>query len=382
MDLLDTLRGPVPPLAHDARAIAALAANPGCARRAVLDAAGVDKDLTARHLGFPAPFGQSRFAITRGNAFEDLVKDNGCAELLRLLRDLLGLPIPQVGYHDVAQVGAHLRHSHTRALIDRAARDSDDAGTFYDHPLLSLEIAGHVSYLEPDVVAFRLGGRFHIVEIKSFAMIDGQAEPAKVAAAARQAAVYVLALRRLLEDLGHDPGRVSHEVVLVCPENFANRPAAALVDVRRELAMLRRQLTRMTRVEEIVSGLPPGITFDLVRDDAGRPARPVAELTEAIGTVPARYAPECLSTCDLCLFCRDEARACGSTDQLGRQVRDQLGGVAGIAEALALAEGAGRPADGQEEIAGLLRLADRLRAECLTAEPLAGARLEALEGAR
>ncbi|GGQ32700.1 hypothetical protein [Streptosporangium pseudovulgare] len=362
---LDELRGPVPPRAHDARAIAALAANPGCARRAVLDAAGVDKDLTARHVGFPAPFGQSQFAITRGNVFEALVKENGCAELLRLLRELLGLPIAQVGYQDVESVGSHLRHSHTRALIDRAAREGDDAAVFYDHPLLSLRIAGQTSYLEPDVVAFQVGGRFHIVEIKSFAVIDGQAEPEKVAAAARQAAVYVLALRALLADLGHDPERVSHDVVLVCPENFANRPVATLVDVRRQLAVLRRQLDRMTRVDHLVEELPPGITFDLAPDSEGTPTRPAREVAGALRQVPARYAPDCLSTCDMCMFCRDEARCGGSTDQLGRQVRDQLGGVLGVDEALALAEGAAEPAEGQEEIAQLLRLAHRLREECL-----------------
>ncbi|GII02028.1 hypothetical protein [Planobispora takensis] len=365
MKRLDALRGPVPPRAHDARAVAALAANPGCARRAVLDAAGVDKDGTARHLGFPAPFGQSQFAITRGNVFETLVKENGCAELLRLMRELLGLPVAQVGYQDVENVGSHLRASHTRALIDRAARESEDSAVFYDHPLFSLEIAGHTCYLEPDVVAFQLGGRFHIVEIKSFAVIDGQAEPEKVAAAARQAAVYVLALRTLMAELGHDPGRVSHDVVLVCPENFANRPTATLLDVRRQLAVLKRQLTRMTRVDRLVEDLPPGLTFSLDPDSEGVPTRPAAELAEALARVPARYAPDCLSTCDMCMFCRDEARVCGSTDLLGRQIRDQLGGVSRMTEALALAEGTAEPAGDQEEVARLLRLANRLRQECL-----------------
>lgn len=364
---LDELRGPVPPVAHGARAIAALTANPGCARRAVLDAAGVDKGLMARHLGFAAPFGRSRFAITRSEAFEALVRDNGCAELLRLLRDLLELPVAQVAYHDLSSVEAHLRHSHTRTLIDHAARDSTGTGAFFDRPSLRLRIAGHPSCLEPDVVVFRFGDRFHIVEIKSFAVIDGQADPVKVAAAARQAAVYVLALRELLEELGHDPGRVSHEIILVCPKDFANRPVAAPVDVRRELAVLRRQLARMTRVEGIVAALPPGVTFDLARDDAGRPTRPPAELAEAVRQVPARYAPECLSTCDLCLFCRAEARERGATDLLGRRVRDELGGVASVAEALELAEGTRQPSPEQEEIAELLRFAESLRAECLAA---------------
>lgn len=365
MNRLDELRGPVPARPHDARAIAALAANPGCARRALMDAAGVDKDRTARHLGFPAPFGQSQFAIARGNVFEALVKENGCAELLRLLRELLGLPVAQVGYQDVESVGSHLRHSHTRALIDRAARAGEGTAVFYDHPLLSLKIAGHTSYLEPDVVAFQLGERFHIVEIKSFAVIDGQAEPGKVSAAARQAAVYVLALRALLADLGHDPGRVAHEVLLVCPENFANRPVVTPVDVRRQLAVLKRQLARMTRVDHLLEGLPEGLTFDLAPDGDGVPTRPAGELAEALYRVPARYAPDCLSTCDLCVFCRDEARGSGSTDLLGRQVRDQLGGVSGMTEALGIAEGTLEAAEGQEEIARLLRTADRLREECL-----------------
>lgn len=364
---LDELRGPVPPVAHDARAIAALTVNPGCARRAVLDAAGVDKNLTARHLGFAAPFGQSRFAITRGAAFEALVKDDGCAELLRLLRDLLEAPVSRAAYHDVSTVEAHLRHSHTRALIDRAVRGSGDTGAFFDHPVLRLRIAGHPSHLEPDVVIFQFGGRFHIVQIKSFAVIDGQADPVKVAAAARQAAVYVLALRELLEELGHDPGRASHEIVLVCPKDFANRPVAASVDVRRELAALRRQLARMTRVEKIVAALPPGVTVDLARDDDGTPTRPPAELADAIRRVPARYAPECLSTCDLCLFCRAEARERGATGLLGRRVRDELGGVASVEEALELAEGTREPSPEQEEVAELLRLAESLRAECLAA---------------
>jgi hypothetical protein len=76
---LDRLRGRALPVNHNARTIAALAANPGCPRRALMDAAGVDKQKIAAHIGYPAPFGQSRFAITRGNAFEAQVKGNGAA---------------------------------------------------------------------------------------------------------------------------------------------------------------------------------------------------------------------------------------------------------------------------------------------------------------
>ncbi|NEC22510.1 hypothetical protein G3I50_30335, partial [Streptomyces parvus] len=88
---LAELRGPsVAPHPLDARALAALAANPGCKRRALLDGAGVDKGVLATALGSPAPFGQSQFAFMRGNAFEAKVKADGGAELLRLLYERLG----------------------------------------------------------------------------------------------------------------------------------------------------------------------------------------------------------------------------------------------------------------------------------------------------
>ncbi len=70
----------MPAKALDARALAALAANPGCRRRAILDGAGVDKASLASALGSPSVFGQSQFALTRGNAFEARVKADGGAE--------------------------------------------------------------------------------------------------------------------------------------------------------------------------------------------------------------------------------------------------------------------------------------------------------------
>ncbi|MER7177851.1 hypothetical protein ABT367_41260, partial [Streptomyces mesophilus] len=88
---LAALRGPAaPPKPLDARALAALAANPGCRRRALLDGAGVDKSALAEALGSPSGFGQSQFAFIRGNAFEAKVKADGGAELLRLAHQRLG----------------------------------------------------------------------------------------------------------------------------------------------------------------------------------------------------------------------------------------------------------------------------------------------------
>ena len=379
MERLDRLRGAVPPRRHNARTIAALSVNPSCSRRAVLDAAGADKQAIAAHAGFPARFGQSRFALVRGNIFEAQLKADGCAALMRLLADTLGVTPAGPGATGIAGSPAGIevryddlgddedatvtaRHRRTRDLL---ARPADAA--LIDHPLLRLSIAGRPVYLEPDLIAARLAGRYHVVEIKSFAIVDGQADSAKVAAAATQAAVYVLALRRLIAELGRDEDLVSHDVVLVCPENFANRPTAVVLDVRRQLATLRRQLARLARVDTLLAELPDELTVDLRPDGAGRPTRPAADLVAALTRLAARYAPECLSACELAYFCRQEAA--GSTAALGRPVREALGGVPGVREALALAAGTAEPADDQAEAAALLRTAARLRAEALASGP-------------
>ncbi|TDC58969.1 hypothetical protein E1258_19670 [Micromonospora sp. KC207] len=379
---LAEIRGGVPPRRHNARTIAALTGNPGCERRAVLDSAGVDKPGLAERVGFPARFGQSRFAITRGNAFEAQVKADGGAELLRLVAERLGVDPggpalwTDLGVDDRSgatdapdrsgatdapdRSGQPGRAARSRAALAAAApTGAAEPAALFDHPLLGLDVAGQRVHLEPDLVAARLAGRFHVVEIKSFPVIDGQADPGKVAAAAIQSAVYVLALRELLAAEGHDEELVSPDVVLVCPRDFANQPLASLVDVRKQLLVLRRQLDRMARIDDLLARVPAGFTAD--------PAADPARLRRSLSSVPARYAPECLAACELAYFCRHETRA--ETAALGRPVREALGGVATVAEVLALAGGSDPGTPEQAEAAALLRAAARLRADALAGQP-------------
>jgi hypothetical protein len=328
-----------------------------------MDAAGVDKQKIAAHIGYPAPFGQSRFAITRGNAFEAQVKENGAAHLLTLLRDHLNLNVTEVGYTDFNDVGGNpareLRHVRTRLGLtggDYAPR------TLFDHPLLRLRVGGRHAYLEPDLIALRLDGSFHVIEIKSFPVIDGQADPAKVAAAAIQSAVYVRALRDLVAEAGGDPGRVGHETILIAPKDFTSQPVATSLDVRRQLGVLDRQLIRMAKIEDVLGPCPETLTFDLDPDDDGTPRRRREELAGAVALVPANYAPECLATCELCFACR--AEAAGSTGALGKSVREDLGGIEYTAQALALARGQ-LPSAERAEIAVQLLRAAQLREQLL-----------------
>ncbi|MEV6847184.1 hypothetical protein [Actinoplanes sp. NPDC051411] len=343
MNRVDSLRGPVPGKRHNARTIAALTGNPGCTRRAVLDAAGVDKPRLAQAIGFPGRFGQSRFALARGNAFEAMLKANDGALLRSVLGDISG---DYVDIGDDSDETLNARNARTRELL------TDQKTKLLDHPMLTIEVAGQTVFLEPDLIAFQpAGGLLQVVEIKSFAIVDGQADGAKVSAAAIQAAVYVLALRRLLGE-----ERVSHEVVLVAPVDFSMTPVAVVLDVRKQLSTLRRQLSRLASVSSLIAELPPWVSFDL--------AQPAPQLIKSIEALTARYAPECLSSCEMSVYCRSEAA--GTTGALGRPVRDALGGVESIEEALALADGVREPAEGQAEAAALLRAARRLRDEALS----------------
>ncbi|AMW10672.1 hypothetical protein A4E84_14835 [Streptomyces qaidamensis] len=360
---LAELRGPdVPAKALDARALAALAANPGCARRAILDGAGVNKTALASALGSPSAFGQSQFALTRGNAFEAKVKADGGAELLRLVHEKLDRsaePPADARVPDLTASGPQGRTARTELELREAAAHPG-AWTLLDHPMLALDVAGSPAFLEPDAVVVHPDGGWTVVEIKSFPLLDGSADPAKVGAAARQAAVYVLALEEVAARLapeGAPAPRVRHRILLVCPRDFSNLPAASAVDIRKQRAVTARQLARLTRIEDIADALPEGTCFS--------PELPVEELTAAVESVPATYAPECLSACELAFHCRSRSRREGAVTTLGRPVRAELGGLTTVEEVLAAARGeAGDPGD---PAVAALRRAAALRAEALEA---------------
>jgi hypothetical protein len=350
----------------------------------------VNKAALASALGSPSAFGQSQFAFMRGNAFEARVKADGGAELLRLVHEKLDAraePPTSGVVPDLSAVGPEGRTARTALAL----REATAAGvwTLLDHPLLALEVAGSPTFLEPDAVVVHPDGSWTVVEIKSFPMLDGSADAAKVGAAARQSAVYVLALERVAARLGAEPegragaegrsaeedsaepeGRraqdsapaapqVRHTVLLVCPKDFSNLPTASAVDIRKQRSVTRRQLDRLTRIEDIADALPEGTCFS--------PDLPTPDLTAAVESVPATYAPECLSACELAFHCRDRSRAEGAVTSLGRSLRAELGGLTTVADVLSASRGeSGDPTD--PAVAALRRAAE-LRAEALSGGP-------------
>jgi hypothetical protein len=129
------------------------------------------------------------------------------------------------------------------------------------------------------------------------------------------------------------------------------------VDVRKQRAVTRRQLARLTRIQEIADALPAGVCFS--------PELPAEQLTEAVEAVPAAYAPECLAACELAFHCRDRSRAAGAVTALGRSVRAELGGLSTVEDVLAAAHG--EAGDARDPAVAALRRAAELRREALGA---------------
>ncbi|WP_309032880.1 hypothetical protein, partial [Streptomyces alfalfae] len=287
---------------------------------------------------------------------------DGGAELLRLTHRFLGggpEPVPGgSAVPDLAAAGPEGRAARTALALREAT--ASDGWTLLDHPMLALDVAGTPAFLEPDAVVVHPDGGWTVVEIKSFPMIDGSADAAKVGAAARQSAVYALALEQVAARIEPAP-EIHHHVLLVCPKDFSNLPTASAIDVRKQLSVTRRQLARLTRVEDIAAELPEGTTFDV--------RRPAAELTAAVEAVPAAYAPECLSACELAFHCRARAREQGEVTALGRSIRGELGGLTSIDDVLSAASGA--TGDPDDPAVATLRRAAELRAEALAGEAAA-----------
>ncbi|MEU8158840.1 hypothetical protein [Micromonospora parva] len=369
------VRGSQKPARLNARTAAALSSNPGCDRRTVTDLAQVNKERLSSAAGIDAPFGQSPFAITRGNAFENRLKRGTNYDMLfTILTEAIGLPPDRYSVQDLGSdepagpAAIRARAYRTRQTLRWILSGDPDAPAVLDHPVLTLTIAGVEVFVEPDALALAaVGGRLIPAEIKSFASVDRIIDGAKAAAAAKQVAVYVYALRQAAVALGHKPEVVSTEAVLITPVNTTTQQAVGNpLPVGPRVAVLERQLDRVTKIGDILDRLPPGFTLD--------PSDPVLagltdeqkaeELAARLRLIPANYQPGCRSECGFGEFCHRQAVESGNPMLLGPSTRDALAGVTDLRQAVRIAHGRPQPADAalpETEVA--LRRAARIQRE-------------------
>jgi hypothetical protein len=392
-----------------ARRLAGLLDSPGCARREVVDAAGVPMDDLAGLLGSP-PGRQSPFTHARNGRFEARCLTGHPTPLADLAARHLALPTPTTRTHDLGTTTpAATRATSTRNLLttlftpphtptatDPAPTDALPTGStaatsevlasalvVIRGAVVELVVAGEPALVELDTLV--LAGtpdRWHPVAIRSFPAVDGTADPVRVAQVARVLAVTVLALRSALTrldppdeldqpDQPSGPGsstssRISTRALLALPENFALAPTGAVLDLAPQVRRLSRALATLAAPDHLtaaLSGVPA------LPDPAGSAAGDgaVGMARQALGALPSRFGDGC-PRCGLFAYCRDEQEAGDQVARLGSAAANLCGGTATVTDALALAQGDG-PATGPAEQALATALARAARALDLAAAP-------------
>lgn len=280
----------------DPRRVAGLLDAPGCRRRQVLDTAAVDLDALAKAIGAPTA-GQSPYARERNGTFAQLA----LAELPTLTRRAFGWDCgPARDATDLAEI---LRATGPGLWLLREP----------ELPVGRLRVAADLVILAGD------GAGLHPVEIRSYACLDGHADPSKVADTARELAVTLLGLRELTSQLGHQAERIRSQSLLVLPRNFGLTPVGTRLDVAPQARRLHWMLSRLPYIQ-----LPDG------------------DLLEELARFDARFGDGC-PRCPLYTFCREQQQRSGSVARAGAAVANLCGPVGTAAHALALAHGERAP---------------------------------------
>jgi hypothetical protein len=407
---LARFRGGFPRAPLTARRLAGLLDSPGCARREVVDAAGIPLDDLAALLGSP-PGRQSPFTHARNGRFEARCLTGHPTPLADLTARHLAFPTPTTHTHDLGTTTPTARARSTLDLLttlftapalqtqapeqvsgpaSEPAEVSAPALVVIRGAVVELVVAGEPTLVELDTLVLAgTGERWHPVAIRSFPAVDGTADPVRVAQVARVLAVTVLALRSALARLSQtgdlarpepgglgrpgEPGdavasRISTRALLALPENFSLAPTGAVLDLAPQVRRLSRALTTLAAPDHLTTALSGAPALpDPVAAAGGDGGEAVVVARRALGALPSRFGDGC-PRCGLFAYCRDEQEDGDQVARLGSAAANLCGGTGTVTDVLALAHG-GRPATGPAEQALATALARAARALDLAAAP-------------
>jgi len=371
-DRLLALRGTAPARSQSVRDLAAFAQVSGCDLAALAFATGVDLDKALKDTSYEAPFGQSPFAIQRGNRFEQQVgADANFAPLLTLLRTELGFTPTDVRVLDLRQMAQadvkRTKRAHeTKAALRDMLRNDPDAYNLVAGAILEFPLLGRTVRFEADALAFQLDGELRVLEIKSFPTVDKRCDPDKAGAAFDQVATYIVVLRHIVRALGGDPAQVSSEGLLVTPRNTGMQPVLHRHGVEARVRRIETILEELPQAEQLAGRVPAGLRFEPIFDPALAEDQRVGAFTALADAVGTRYAPGCLQTCGASRLCRARARAIGDPVACGSKAVRDLPGVASLNRAAELAAGSPGSA-GEAPAAAKLAVAGRIFARAKAA---------------
>lgn len=324
------------------------AKNPTCSANTLSAVHNVRLDAAAKQAGLAPSFGQSPFAITRGNRFEAGLFYYDAERLRQALERKGCLPTNSAGFLDLRLKMNGGRHISTvdqalgqteRWLADIAANPAGAAsivaapmvriprGVILPEALLIIDVVTVLA--EEDEVRLRVG------EIKVFPDRGGHTDPHQLASARAQAGLYQHALTLAVASLGlADDITVAADGFLVFTWPGSNSPAVrASEDLTYQAIRAERGFHRLEEVAQ-----------SLVRDDDFSADNPT--LVQRVLEAETDYSEACLSFCDLAPRCHAEAIAADDPIALGGDVKRVLGDTS-LTRAIELLDGA-EPVDDRE----------------------------------
>jgi hypothetical protein len=308
------------------------AKNPTCGANAISAVHNVRMDKVAKFENLETTFGQSPFAIVRGNTFERSLFFDDAARLIQELVDKDVLPNGAAGFADLRlRINGGRRVTtldqailETRELLQRIAA----AKTAEQRRRLPAVVAAATvriprgvmlpeAVLIIDALAIRSDtGKPTVVvgEIKTYPDRGGHTEPAELALARAQAGIYLHALQLVVRELGVEAEiDLGDKGFLVLSRPGSNQPSVrAGEDLRFQAERARRGFDLLERAALVLPKVP------------GDPVT-AHDLLDAVVGAPTSYSESCLGFCDRAPLCFARARAAGDPVILGEDVRRFLG---------------------------------------------------------
>lgn len=324
------------------------AKNPTCSANTLSAVHNVRLDAAARAVGLTPSFGQSPFAIARGNRFEAGLFYDEAARLRSALERKRCLPDGSSGFLDLRlrmNGGANIKSvdealQETEAWLKGLASGGPSLASIIAAPMIRIPkgVILPEALLIIDVVTVRGDGngvRMQVGEIKVFPDRGGHTDPHQLATARAQAGVYQHALVLAVDSLGlADAVDVSPDGLLIFTWPGSNSPA---IRPNEDLTYQAIRAKRgFERLEEVAASL--------VRDDDWSADNPT--LVQRVLDADTEYSEACLSFCDLAPRCHERAVLADDPIILGADVKRVLGDTT-LTRALELLDGA-EPAGDRE----------------------------------
>lgn len=322
------------------------ASNPTCEANTLSAVHNVRMDSVASSVGLTPSFGQSPFAIARGNVFEAGLFRNNAERLRSALERKECLPADSEGFLDLR---LKLNGGISIATVDTALAETRrwlmnlDAGrateTIVAAPMIKIPrgVILPEALLIIDVVTVTRVDEQPVVqvgEIKVFPDRGGHTDPRQLSSARAQAGLYQRALEMAVAELGLERVKISRDGVLVFTWPGSNQPSIrAVEDLTYQSVRAERGFARLEAVAQ-----------SIVRDDDFEADQPA--LIDRVLHAETTYSDACLGFCDLAPRCHQDALDADRGIILGEPV-DRVLGSTTISRALELMNGES-PVDDRE----------------------------------